>query len=151
LAAEQLRAISFVDMIGVDGGAPPGSTSIVSDVVKPKQPGLSGPASQAMSPASRDLRLDGIRRLLGRVLGVDRSRPVVGGGLSLGDRDAAPPSGNSRQPSLDCLDGQKNGYNTNLDRSIEMKPKNDLMDGGMWKLPSPGGGSLGGGSGAWAG
>jgi len=77
---------------------------------------------------------------------------VVGGGLSLGDRGAAPPSGNSWQPSLDRLDGQKNGYNTNLDRGIEMKPKNDLMDGGMWKMPDPAsGGILGGGGGGGGG
>jgi len=64
-------------------------------------------------------------------------KAVVGGGLSLGDRDAPPPSDNGWAtllnkktfPSLDGFDG-------NIDRGMSIKPENPSMDSDIWRQES---------------
>jgi hypothetical protein len=77
-----------------------------------------------------------------------RLNAVVGGGLSLGNRDAPPPSDNSWAAPMAKHTFAPDGLSATIDPGMTKAPSNPGMDAGMWSLPgSTGGGGGGGGSG----
>jgi hypothetical protein len=72
---------------------------------------------------------------------------VVGGGLSLGDRNAPPPNPNSWAGPLNRATAAPPGLSATIDPGMTMKPANPTMDSGIWRQDagSSGGASSGGG------
>ena len=69
---------------------------------------------------------------------------VVGGGLSLGDRSAPPPSGNSWEPIMKARPPLNDHFNPTIDRGMQIAPKNPTADSDIWRQPYSGSSSSGG-------
>jgi hypothetical protein len=63
---------------------------------------------------------------------------VVGGGLSLGDRDAPPPADNSWATLLNKKTFPTDGFDGTIDRGMSIAPENPTMDSDIWRQPYSG-------------
>jgi len=63
---------------------------------------------------------------------------VVGGGLSLGDRDAPAPSDNGWADIMDKKTFPSQGFDGTIDRGMRITPENPTMDSDIWRQPYSG-------------
>jgi hypothetical protein len=63
---------------------------------------------------------------------------VVGGGLSLGDRDAPPASDNGWAALLDKKTFPSENFDGTIDRGMRLAPENPTMDSDIWRQPYSG-------------